>query len=62
MVKDLTIATGIAQESGTPAPFSTLCRELWASSASLLGSGQDHTAVAKLVEHLANTELTSQKD
>jgi len=61
MVKDLSIATGIAAESGTPAPFSTLCRELWASSASLLGKGQDHTAMAKLVEHLANTELHSGK-
>lgn len=61
MVKDLSIATGIAAESDTPAPFSTLCRELWASSASLLGKGQDHTAAAKLIEHLANTELHSGK-
>lgn len=60
MVKDLTIATGIAHESATPAPFSTLCRELWASSAGMLGEGQDHTAVAKLIEQLANTELHSQ--
>ena len=57
MVKDLTIALGIAVDSSTPAPFSSLCRELWASSASLLGKGQDHTAVAKLLEHLSNTEL-----
>lgn len=59
MVKDLTIALGIAVDSSTPAPFSSLCRELWASSASLLGKGQDHTAVAKLLEHLSNTELKS---
>lgn len=57
MVKDLTIATGIAEESETPAPFSALCRELWASSAAMLGKGQDHTAVAKLIENLAKTEL-----
>ncbi len=57
MVKDLTIALGIATDSATPAPFSSLCRELWASSASMLGKGQDHTAVAKLLEHLSNTEL-----
>ncbi len=60
MVKDLTIALGIAEDSSTPAPFSSLCRELWASSAGLLGPGQDHTAVAKLVEALAHTELTSE--
>ena len=57
MIKDLSIATGIAAESATPAPFSTLCREMWASAASMLGKGQDHTAVAKLIEQLANTEL-----
>ncbi len=59
MVKDLTIALGIAVDSATPAPFSALCRELWASSASLLGKGQDHTAVAKLLEQLSNTEIKS---
>src|SRR5690606_19288012 len=53
MVKDLTIATGLATNSQTPAPFAMLCRELWAASASLLGPGEDHTAVAKLVERLA---------
>lgn len=57
MVKDLTIATGLATNSQTPAPFAMLCRELWAASASLLGPGEDHTAVAKLVERLAQTEL-----
>ncbi|NYT63405.1 NAD(P)-dependent oxidoreductase [Alcaligenaceae bacterium] len=59
MVKDLTIALGIAVDSNTPAPFSSLCRELWASSASLLGKGQDHTAVAQLLEQLSQTELNS---
>lgn len=57
MVKDLTIATGIAEETATPAPFSSLCRELWASAGTMLGKGQDHTAVAKLIEQLAQTEL-----
>ena len=57
MVKDLTIATGLATDSQTPAPFAMLCRELWAASAGLLGPGEDHTAVAKLVERLAQTEL-----
>nr|WP_226817124.1 NAD(P)-dependent oxidoreductase [Advenella sp. FME57] len=61
MIKDLTIATGIAAESATPAPFSALCREMWASAAGLLGPGQDHTALAKLLENLSQTELTAGK-
>lgn len=59
MVKDLTIALGIAQNKHTPAPFSSLCRELWASAAAVLGPGQDHTAIAKLVETLTHAELES---
>lgn len=59
MVKDLTIALGIAENKHTPAPFSSLCRELWASAAAILGPGQDHTAIAKLVETLTHTELGS---
>jgi 3-hydroxyisobutyrate dehydrogenase len=54
MVKDLSIALGIARETQTPAPLSALCRELWSASASMLGPGQDHTAVAKLIESLSN--------
>ncbi|MGH8811003.1 MAG: NAD(P)-dependent oxidoreductase [Advenella sp.] len=61
MIKDLTIATGIAAESATPAPFSALCREMWASAAGLLGPGQDHTALAKLLENLSQTELADGK-
>ena len=58
MVKDLSIALGIAKDTNTPTPFSSLCRELWASSAAMLGPGQDHTAVAKLSEALAGTKLS----
>jgi 3-hydroxyisobutyrate dehydrogenase len=57
MVKDLAIALEVG--GGTPAPFAELCRELWISAADLLGPGQDHTAVARLSERLAGTELTS---
>lgn len=57
MVKDLSIALGIARDTNTPAPFSSLCREMWAASAQMLGPGQDHTAVAKLSEKLAGTVL-----
>lgn len=58
MVKDLSIALGIAHETGTPSPFSALCRELWAASAQMLGPNQDHTAVAKLSEQLAGDRLS----
>ncbi len=57
MAKDLTIALDLARETATPVPFAALCREMWASAAAMLGKGQDHTAVAKLSEKLANLEL-----
>lgn len=57
MVKDLGIALGLAHETQTPAAFSALCHELWAASAKMLGPGQDHTAVAKLVQTLANDSV-----
>lgn len=62
MVKDLGIALGIATDTGTPTPFASLCRELWASAGKTLGAGQDHTAVARLSEKLAGVELAAKKD
>jgi 3-hydroxyisobutyrate dehydrogenase len=62
MVKDLGIALGLAHETQTPAAFSGLCYELWAASAQMLGPGQDHTAVAKLVQTLANDSLEQGAD
>ena len=60
MVKDLSIATGIGKDVGTPAPFAALCREMWASALASLGPGPDHTALAKLCEHLAGFELEAE--
>jgi len=60
MVKDLSIALGIGKDTGTPAPFAALCREMWSAAAVSLGPGQDHTAVAKLSEHLAGHRLESE--
>jgi 3-hydroxyisobutyrate dehydrogenase len=57
MAKDLTIALDLAKETATPVPFAALCREMWAAASVMLGKGQDHTAVAKLSEKLANLEL-----
>ena len=57
MLKDVSIAMGVARDTGTPAPFSALCRELSAACAAMLGAGADHTELAKLPERLAGTEL-----
>lgn len=57
MVKDLTIALGLAREVAAPAPFAALCREIWAMGARLLGPGQDHTALARAIERLTGAEL-----
>jgi 3-hydroxyisobutyrate dehydrogenase len=57
MVKDLTIALGIAHENGVNAPFADLCRNLWAGASSVLGPQADHTAVALLSEQLAGMQI-----
>ena len=61
MVKDLSIALGIGRDTGTPTPFASLCREMWAAAGKSLGKGADHTAIAKLSEQLAGVELQSKK-
>ncbi|HEY1720381.1 MAG TPA: NAD(P)-dependent oxidoreductase [Magnetospirillaceae bacterium] len=57
MVKDLTIATGLAEEMELEAPFSALCQKMWKSAAELCGPGHDHTEIARLSEKLAGLEL-----
>lgn len=57
MVKDLGIALTVARDTSTPAPMAALVREMWAAAQAMLGPGQDHTAMAKLSETLAGTEL-----
>jgi len=59
MLKDVGIALEVARETGTPAPFSALCRELSAACAAMLGPGADHTELAKLSERLAGVELAA---
>jgi 3-hydroxyisobutyrate dehydrogenase len=61
MVKDLSIALDVGRNGSAPTPFSALCREMWASAASMLGKGQDHTAIAKLSEALAGVTLGNRK-
>jgi 3-hydroxyisobutyrate dehydrogenase len=62
MVKDLTIALGIARDGDINAPFSNLCRDLWAGASSLLGPQADHTAVALLSEKLAGFQIGQAPD
>ncbi|CAG9269643.1 NAD(P)-dependent oxidoreductase [Paraburkholderia caribensis] len=50
MVKDLTIAMEVARDTKTNVPFASLCREIWAMTGAVLGSGKDHTAFAKVIE------------
>jgi 3-hydroxyisobutyrate dehydrogenase len=57
MVKDLSIALEVGRDGSAPTPFSALCREMWASAASMLGKGQDHTAIAKLSETISGVTL-----
>jgi 3-hydroxyisobutyrate dehydrogenase len=57
MVKDLSIALGVATEAGIAAPLSELVQQLWTNAASLLGPGRDHTEVAVFSERLAGRTL-----
>jgi len=57
MVKDLGIALGVAEVTHTSAPFAALCRNLWSGAQSALGTGLDHTEVARFSELLAGSEL-----
>lgn len=62
MVKDLGIALGVASATATPAPFSGLCKDIWAGAQKHLGPGQDHTAVAKFSELFAGSTLGGDED
>ncbi|HZZ87125.1 MAG TPA: NAD(P)-dependent oxidoreductase, partial [Caulobacteraceae bacterium] len=56
MVKDLTIALGIARDGGVAAPLASLTRELWAAGLAMQ-VGPDHTDIARFSERLAGLEL-----
>lgn len=57
MAKDISIALGLAQDTKTAAPLSAACRELWVAAGTLLGSGRDHTEIARFSEMLAGARL-----
>ena len=56
MVKDLTIALGLARDGAVAAPLAGLTRELWAAALAM-DAGPDHTHAARLSERLAGLEL-----
>ncbi len=56
MVKDLSIALGIAEDGAVAAPLASLTRELWAAALSM-EVGADHTDIARFSERLAGLEL-----
>lgn len=57
MVKDLSIALEVGRSVGIATPLAALCREMWASARVALGSGLDHTAMARFSELLAGSSL-----
>ncbi len=59
MAKDLSIAMDIAHASQAVTPFAALGQQLWAAAATLLGPGQDHTAIARFTEAIGGAELRS---
>lgn len=57
LAKDVSIALQVARETGTAAPFAALLKEMTVAAAQMMGPGADHTAMAKLSETLAGSEL-----
>ena len=57
MLKDLDNAVDLGHQLGVTTPFSQLCRDLWASASTMLGSDVDHTAVAWLCEVMAGSKI-----
>ncbi len=62
MVKDLATALELADATGTPAPLSAACRQLWVSAQTELEAGADHTAVVQWLERRAHALLTTAGD
>ena len=57
MVKDIGIALDVAGNLGVNAPFSTLCRNIWAAAQADLGPGRDHTELARFAAKTAGVSL-----
>lgn len=57
MVKDVGIALDVAKSHDVNAPFSALCRDIWAAALADLGSGHDHTELARFAAKTAGVSL-----
>ena len=57
MVKDIGIALDVAKDLGVDAPFSALCRNIWAAAQADLGTGRDHTELARFAAKTAGVSL-----
>ena len=58
MVKDIGIALDVANDLDVNVPFAQLCQEIWKSAQKDLGSGHDHTEVAKYSAKTAHIALS----
>ena len=57
MVKDIGIALDVAGDLEVNAPFSMLCRNIWAAAQADLGPGRDHTELARFAAKTAGVSL-----
>ena len=57
MVKDIGIALDVAKDLGVDAPFSALCRNIWAAAQADLGTGRDHPDRARFAAKTAGDSL-----
>lgn len=57
MVKDIGIALDVADDLDVEVPLSKLCHSIWKSAQADLGSGHDHTEVAKFAAKTAQVTL-----
>jgi 3-hydroxyisobutyrate dehydrogenase len=56
--KDISIAAGIARESGLPAPFIDMAARLFAEAHEMLGEEADHVEAVKVIESRAGIEVS----
>ncbi len=59
MAKDVGIAMSVAHSTKTPAPFAAHCAEVWNAASRMLGPDADHTAITRMCETFAGTELAT---
>ena len=61
MAKDLGTALALADHVGVDASFGRRCLELWTEASRALGAGADHTEVARWLESVSGTALSTEE-